>query len=42
MDTLGVGIGIHVYQLSSVQNTGWLFYIEDYITQLYRDYNKPI
>ena len=23
-------------QLSSVQNPGWLFYIEDYTTQLYR------
>ena len=28
--------------LSSVQNPGWLFYIEDYTTQLYRDYNKPL
>ena len=27
--------------LSSVQNPGWLSYIEDYTTQLYRDYNKP-
>ncbi len=23
------------HQLSSVQNPGWLFYIEDYTTQLY-------
>ena len=29
-------------QLSSVQNPGWLFYIGDYTTQLYRDYNKPL
>ena len=28
--------------MSSVQNPGWLFYIEDYTTQLYRDYNKPL
>ncbi len=27
--------------LSSVQNLGWLSYITDYSTQLYRDYNKP-
>ena len=25
-------------QMSSVQNPGWLFYIEEYTTQLYRDY----
>ena len=31
----------HFFQqkhMSSVQNPGWLFYIEDYTTQLYRDY----
>ena len=28
-------LGIHV---SSVQNPGWLGYIRDYTTQLYRDY----
>ena len=30
------------WQMSSVQNPGWLFYIEDYTTQLYRYYNKPL
>ena len=29
-------------QLSSEKNPGWLGYIGDYTTQLYRDYNKPI
>ena len=28
--------------MSSVQNPGWLFDIEDYTTQVYGDYNKPI
>ena len=27
---------------SSEKNPGWLGYIGDYITQLYRDYNKPL
>ena len=30
------------FQVSSFQGApGWLFFIEDYTTQLYRDYNKP-
>ena len=29
-------------QLSNEKNTGWLGYIGDYTTQLYRDYNKPL
>ena len=29
------------YHMSSLQNPGWLFYIEDSTTQFYRDYNKP-
>ena len=28
--------------VSSVENPGWLFYIGDYTTQLYGDYNKPL
>ena len=28
--------------LSSVQNPGWLDYIWDYTTLLYRDFNKPL
>ena len=28
--------------LSNEKNPGWLDYIGDYTTQLYRDYNKPI
>ncbi len=27
---------------SNEKNPGWLFYIRDYTTQLYRDYNKPL
>ena len=30
------------YQLSHEKKPGWLFYIRDYTTQLYRDYNKPL
>ncbi len=33
--------GLYFY-LSSVQNPGWLGYIGDYTTQLYRDYNTPL
>ena len=29
-------------QLSNEKNLGWLGYIGDYTTQLYRDYNKPL
>ena len=29
-------------ELSHEKNPGWLFYIRDYTTQLYRDYNKPL
>ena len=29
-------------EISFVQNPGWLFYIEDYTTQFYRDDNKPL
>ncbi len=29
-------------QLSNEKNPGWLGYIGDYTTQLYRDYNKPL
>ena len=25
-----------------VQNPGWLFYLEDYTTQIYRDYDKTM
>ena len=28
--------------LSNEKNLGWLGYIRDYTTQLYRDYNKPL
>ena len=28
--------------LSNEKNPGWLGYIGDYTTQLYRDYNKPL
>ena len=28
--------------MSNEQNPGWLDYIRDYTTQLYRDYNKPL
>ena len=38
----GGSILLILHELSSVQNPGWLFYIEDYTTQLYRDYNKPL
>ena len=30
------------YHLSNEKNLGWLGYIGDYTTQLYRDYNKPL
>ena len=29
-------------QVSNEKKTGWLGYIGDYTTQLYRDYNKPL
>ena len=29
-------------QVSNEKNLGWLGYIGDYTTQLYRDYNKPL
>ena len=29
-------------QLSNENNLGWLGYIGDYTTQLYRDYNEPL
>ena len=29
-------------QMSHEKNPGWLGYIGDYTTQLYRDYNKPL
>ena len=29
-------------QLSNEKNPRWLFYIRDYTTQLYGDYNKPL
>ena len=29
-------------KMSNEKNPGWLFYIRDYTTQLYRDYNKPL
>ena len=32
---------VHPY-LSNEKNPGWLGYIGDYTTQLYRDYNKPL
>ena len=28
--------------LSNETNPGWLGYVGDYTTQLYRDYNKPL
>ena len=28
--------------LSNEKNLGWLGYVGDYTTQLYRDYNKPL
>ena len=31
-----------VADLSNEKNLGWLGYIGDYTTQLYRDYNKPL
>ena len=30
------------YQLSHEEHPGYLLYIWDYTTQLYRDYNKPL
>ena len=33
---------IYNRHLSHEKNPGWLFYIRDYTTQLYRDYNKPL
>ena len=29
-------------EVSNEKNLGWLGYIEDYTTQLNRDYNKPL
>ena len=31
-----------ITHLSNEKNIGWLGYIGDYTTQLYRDYNKPL
>ena len=32
----------NINELSNEKNLGWLGYIWDYTTQLYRDYNKPL
>ena len=32
---------IHI-EVCHEKNPGWLGYIADYTTQLYRDYNKPL
>ena len=29
------------FQMSNEKKPGWLGYIVDYTTQVYRDYNKP-
>ena len=31
-----------IFHVSHEKNPGWLGYIRDYTTQLYRDYNKPL
>ena len=31
-----------IVEVSNEKNPGWLRYIGDYTTQLYRDYNKPL
>ena len=49
LEMVGVGIrgtfpfgGQTTYvQVSNEKNPGWLGYIGDYTTQLYRDYDKP-
>ena len=33
---------LFIAQVSNEENLGWLGYIGDYTTQLYRDYNKPL
>ena len=33
---------MHCNHLSNEKNPGWLGYIGDYTTQLYRDYYKPL
>ena len=38
-----VPFGLHKQiQVNLEKNTGWLGYIGDYTTQLYRDYNEPL
>ena len=31
-----------ISQMSNEKSPGWLGYVGDYTTQLYRDYNKPL
>ena len=33
---------VGLFHLSNEKNLGWLGYIRDYTTQLYRDYSKPL
>ena len=33
---------VKISQMSNEKNPGWLGYIGDYTTQLYRDYIKPL
>ena len=39
---LGLGFWFPSFQMSHEKNPGWLGYIGDYTTQLYRDCNKPL
>ena len=32
----------HERYMSNEKNAGWLGYVGDYTTQVYRDYNKPL
>ena len=39
---MGIMAGCHAESASNEKKTGWLGYVGDYTTQLYRDYNKPL
>ena len=42
MTNVGLYLKIFKTNMSHEKNPGWLGYIRDYTTQLYRDYNKPL
>ncbi len=42
MNQAGIQWNVNCWDMSNEKYLGWLDYIGDYTTQLYRDYNKPL